>query len=237
MDLEILEVHVLMKLSVIIPVYNEVKTIKEILKKVDSVTVDGITKEVVVVDDHSTDGTSELLKGLKGYKLFFHEVNKGKGAAVRTGIENSTGDIIIIQDADLEYDPNDYSKLIKPIAEGNAKVVYGSRFINRQPTEILSHYLGNKLLTFTTNLLYRSNLTDMETCYKVIHRDVLNGMKLRSNRFEFEPEITSKILKKGYRIHEVPINYTSRGFGEGKKITVVDGIKALYYTIKFRVVD
>jgi len=226
-----------MKLSIVMPVFNEVKTIIPILEKVRSVNLEGVEKEIVIVDDGSTDGTVDVLRGLKGCKVMFHGFNRGKGAAVRTGIENSSGDVIIIQDADLEYDPNDYVKLLKPITNGYSKVVYGSRFINRQSTALPMHYLGNRLLTFVTNLLYNSNITDMETCYKVITRDVLKGIKLRSNRFEFEPEITSKILKKGYKIYEIPINYIYRDFKEGKKITVVDGIKALYCLIKFRIVD
>ncbi len=232
MAFEICKVHV-MKLSVVIPVYNEAKTIRQILDKVDAVDV-GIEKEIVLVDDCSSDGTREILKELKQYKVIFHEVNKGKGASVRTGIENSKGDIIIIQDADLEYDPNDYVKLLKPILNGDTKVVYGSRFLGREPTEILSHYIGNKLLTFITNLLYNSKITDMETCYKVFRREILNGITLKSNRFEFEPEITSKILKKGYKIMEIPINYKVRGYDEGKKITILDGVSALYYIIKYR---
>ncbi len=232
MAFEIRKVYV-MKLSVVIPVYNEARTIRQILDKVDSVDI-GIEKEIVLVDDGSTDGTREILKELKGYNIIFHEVNKGKGAAVRTGIENSKGDIIIIQDADLEYDPNDYAKLLKPILNGDTKVVYGSRFLGKEPTEILSHYVGNKMLTFITNLLYNSKITDMETCYKVFRKEILNGITLKSNRFEFEPEITSKILKKGYKIMEIPITYKVRGYDEGKKITILDGVSALYYIIKYR---
>lgn len=222
-----------MKLSIIMPVFNEVGTIQKILEKVEKVDLGDIKKEIVVVDDGSIDGTREILKGL-GYKVIFHEKNKGKGAAVRTGIENSTGDLVLVQDADLEYDPNDYPNLIKPIVEGKTKVVYGSRFMGKEPTEIFLHYIGNKLLTFTTNVLYNSSITDMETCYKVMSREVLKDLNLTANRFEFEPEITSKILKKGYKILEVPIAYKVRRYDEGKKITVIDGVKAFYYLMKYR---
>lgn len=223
-----------MKLSVVIPVFNEVRTINKILQKVECVDLGDIKKEIVVVDDGSTDGTREILKGVDNCKVIFHEKNKGKGAAVRTGLENSTGDIVLVQDADLEYDPNEYPNLIKPIIEGKAKVVYGSRFMGKEPTEIFLHYIGNKLLTFATNVLYNSSITDMETCYKVMRREVLNDLNLTANRFEFEPEITSKILKKGYKIVEVPITYKVRRYNEGKKITVIDGVKAFYYLMKYK---
>jgi len=224
-------------LSVIMPVYNEQETLTEILTRVRAVDLE---KEIVVVDDGSTDGTRDILKEeeKKGdLKILYHEVNKGKGAAVRTGLEHASGDFIIIQDADLEYDPREYPKLLKPILEGEAEVVYGSRSLVFKETMFLLQALGNKIVTLATNLLYGIALSDMETCYKVFRAEVIKSIPLRSRRFEFEPEITAKLLKRGYRIHEVPISYQGREYHEGKKLTWRDGITALWTLVKYRFVD
>jgi glycosyltransferase involved in cell wall biosynthesis len=230
------------KLSIIIPVYNEKNTILKILNKLESINLP-IDKEIVIVDDFSTDGTRDILKKLKNkYKIIYHEKNLGKGFALRTGFKNSTGDIMTIQDADLEYDPDDYNIMLPLILNNKFKVVYGSRFIgnsffSKQKWFLPNHYIGNKLLSIVTSLLYFHWVTDMETCYKMFTIDVLQRLKLRSRRFDFEPEITAKILKKGYKIKEVPIHYYPRDFKKGKKITWRDGIKALWYLIKYRVVN
>ena len=231
-----------MKLSIIIPAYNEEKTILKVISRVKNAKLGNIKKEVIVVDDFSTDGTKRVLSKLKnkGMKIFFHEKNQGKGAAIRTALKHATGDVILIQDADLEYDPKEYKKLIKPIIEGKAKVVYGSRFesIRKNLEKMYKlHYFGNLFLTVMTNILYGAKITDMETGYKVFRKEVIEGIKLRARRFDFEPEITAKILKKGYKIMEVPIDFMGRKFSEGKKITWKDGVKALYYLLKYRFVD
>ncbi len=234
-----------MILSIIIPVYNEEKTIKDIISKVKKVKLPSqISKEIITVDDNSTDSSFEILKGLKDIKLLSHTVNQGKGAAIRTGIKRSAGEIIIIQDADLEYDPNDYPRLIAPIIRGKAGVVYGTRlknypikFFGKKHTPFLTHYLGNKFLSFITRVLYQSNITDMETCYKVFRKNVIKNIKIKSNRFEFEPEITAKILKGGYKIHEVQIRVNPRGYDEGKKITWRDGFLAIWTLVKYRFSD
>lgn len=230
------------KLSVIIPAYNEEKTIREVIERVKKVQLKGIAKEIIVVDDLSDDNTREILRNIgdNSLKIVFHEKNLGKGAAVRTGIKNCTGDIILIQDADLEYDPAEYEKLLSPVTSGNADVVYGSRLdvIRKNIKNMYKlHYIGNMFLTLMTNLLYKAKITDMETGYKVFRRDVVKGINLRSSGFDFEPEITAKILKKGYKIHEVPIGFAGRKFEEGKKITWMDGIKAAYCLIKYRFFD
>ncbi len=233
-----------MKLSIIIPVYNERRTLLEILKRVDKVKLK-IKKEIIIVDDFSSDGTREVLSSLKGrYKVFFHNRNLGKGAAIRTGLRKASGDVYIIQDADLEYDPGDYKKLIKPILDKKTKVVYGSRFIGRPYKEwssrkdiVKSHLLGNKFLSLVTQVLYFRKITDMETCYKVFTKDVIEGIRLRARGFDFEPEITSKILKKGYMVKEIPISFNPRGFREGKKITWWDGVRAFFYLFRYRFVD
>jgi glycosyltransferase involved in cell wall biosynthesis len=226
-----------MKLSIVIPVYNEIHTVEEILKRVQSVPHD---KEIVIVDDASTDGTTERLRQVsdENVTLLFHETNRGKGAALRTGFERVTGDIIIIQDADLEYDPREYGRLIEPIIDGRADVVYGSRFTGG-PQRVLFfwHYVGNKFLTLLSNMLTNLNLSDMETCYKVFRANLLEGITIKSNRFGFEPEITAKFAKLKCRIYEVPISYSGRNYEEGKKITWRDGLSALFHIIRFRFLD
>lgn len=231
-----------MKLSIIIPAYNEEKNILKVLNNVKKVNLGKITKEIIIVDDFSTDSTRKILSKLKdkSTKIFFHQKNQGKGAAIRTGLKHTTGGIITIQDADLEYNPEEYPKLLKPILENKTKVVYGSRLaaikMNLKKMYKL-HYLGNIFLTIMTNILYGAKITDMETCYKVFRREVIENIKLKAKRFDFEPEITAKILKKGYKIIEIPISFVGRTFNEGKKITWRDGIKALYYLVKYRFVD
>jgi len=249
------------KLSILIPAYNEEATISEILARIRALDVvvetheahlaepiatgtDGtvrFTKEIIVVDDGSSDGTRAILEeeAARGdVQVLFHATNRGKGAAVRTAIDHASGDILIIQDADLEYDPRDYSALLQPIVEGRADVVYGSRFLGGPRKAMLFwHAAGNKLLTFITNVFYDSTLSDMETCYKVFRSDVIKSIPLKSRRFEFEPEVTAKVLKRGHRIYEVPISYTGREYDEGKKITWRDGFSALWTLIKYRFVD
>ncbi|MCJ7584397.1 MAG: glycosyltransferase family 2 protein [Anaerolineales bacterium] len=227
-----------MKLSVIIPVYNEVESIREIVRRVQKVR---LANEIVIVDDGSTDGTRDLLAELDGrrsVRVIFHEQNQGKGSAVRTGISNARGDVLLIQDADLEYDPQDYPSLLKPITEGVADVVYGSRFLGgpRRVT-MFWHMIANQLLTLTTNLLYDTILSDMETGYKVFRREVLNGITLRAKRFNFEPEFTAKMLKRHVRIFEVPITFNPRDYSEGKKIKLKDAFEAVWTLIKYRFVD
>ena len=221
-------------ISVIIPVYNEVTTIKEIVKRVQSVD---LAKEIIIVDDASTDGTREALNELKegeGITVLFHESNQGKGAALRTACKEVKGDIVIIQDADLEYDPQEYSKLIRPIIEGKADAVYGSRFLGGPHRVLLFwHYVGNKLLTLFSNMFTNLNLTDMETCYKVFKTSLLKELSIESNRFGVEPEITTKLAKLKCRIYEVDISYSGRDYGEGKKINWKDGIAAFYWIVKY----
>lgn len=224
------------KLSIIMPVYNEKETINKILERVKETNFE---KEIIVVDDFSTDGTREILMAQtdNNIKVFYHSKNMGKGAAIKTGLQYVTGEIVIIQDADLEYDPEDYPHLIKPIIKNKASVVYGSRFTGEHKNMFFWHYIGNKFLTLVTNVLYDTTLSDMETCYKAFKTEVIKGIKLRSNRFDFEPEITAKVLKQGHRIYEVPISYSGRERDEGKKITWRDGITALYCLIKYRFMD
>jgi glycosyltransferase involved in cell wall biosynthesis len=227
----------IMKLSVVIPVYNEIGTIEEILKRVGSVPQD---IEIIVVDDGSTDGTTKWLKEKSGddVKIIFHQKNKGKGAALRTGFELVTGDIVIIQDADLEYDPREYGRLIEPILDGRADVVYGSRFTGG-PQRVLFfwHYVGNRFLTLLSDMLTNLNLSDMETCYKVFRADLLKEITIKSNRFGFEPEITARFSKLKCRIYEVPISYSGRTYEDGKKITWRDGLVALFHIIRFKFFD
>ena len=230
------------KLSVVIPVYNEVNTIEEVLEKVKAVRIP-LEKEIIIVDDGSTDGTreklSEIQKADPSLKVILHERNMGKGAALRTGFQHVTGQIVIIQDADLEYDPSEYPRLLEPILDGRADVVYGSRFLGGTPRRVTSfwHYMANKFLTFLSNMLMNLNLTDMETCYKVMRTDVLERLNLKGNRFEIEPEITAKLARIGCKIYEVPISYSGRDVSEGKKIKWKDGIAAIYYIVKFKLRD
>lgn len=229
------------KLSIIIPVYNEKDTFTNILMLVDAVELRGAKKEIIVVDDASTDGSTDLLKSLKAIrsdiKFVFKSKNEGKGFALRDGFKVSTGDYVIVQDADLEYDPNDYNVLIAALGESVADVVYGSRFSGSYKDMLTLHYFGNRLVTFITNLLFGSSLTDMETCYKLIPGDFIRGLKIEAARFNFEPEITAKILKAGLKIKEVPINYKGRTHTEGKKLTWRDGFSAIYTIIKFRFIS
>lgn len=215
-------------LSIIIPVYNEQHTVGEVLKRVFGVTIQGWQKQVIVVDDGSTDRTKEsLIKWQKKATVLFQPVNQGKGSAVTTGISRATGDVILIQDADLEYSPSDYGKLLEPFADSRVTVVYGSRFLGAHLSTMYLYALGNKFVTWVTNILFNTNITDMETGYKVFRRNVLDGMTIRARRFDFEPEFTAKILKSGHQIYEVPISYFGRKFSEGKKLTWRDGIVAL----------
>ena len=231
-----------MKLTIIIPVFNEENTILKVIRRVKNTKLGNIKKEIIVVDDFSVDGTKTALSKLKnnGLRVIFHEKNKGKGTAIRTALKHAKGDIILIQDADLEYNPKEYRKLLNPILKGRAKVVYGSRAASiRKNLEKMYklHYFGNLFLTVITNMLYGVKITDMETGYKVFRKEVIGGMELRSKRFDFEPEITAKMLKKGYKIMEVPIDFMGRKFSEGKKITWKDGVKAFFYLIKYRFTD
>jgi len=225
-----------MKLSVVIPVFNERPTVAEIIRRVQAVDV-GIDKEIIVVDDGSTDGTREILRGLvsPGLKVILHEKNRGKGGALRTGFAEARGEIVLVQDADLEYDPREYPRLLEPILDGRADVVYGSRFLGG-PHRVLYfwHYVGNRFLTTFSNMLANLNMTDMETCYKVIRREVLGKIDLRSSRFGFEPEITMKLARLGSRFYEVPISYSGRDYAEGKKIGLKDGLAAIFHLIRFR---
>lgn len=227
-----------MKLSVIMPVYNEKATIEKIIARVLAVPIE---KELVIVDDFSTDGTRDILKayeGRPGIKLSYHPYNLGKGAGIRTGIRECTGEIVIIQDADLEYSPEEYPRLVEPIVRGVADVVYGSRFYGTHRVFMVWHYLGNKFLTALTNVLYNTMLTDMETCYKVFRSEVIKNLDLKSFRFDIEPEITAKIFKnRRLRVYEMPITYDGRDYGEGKKIQWYDALPAIWTLIKYRFVN
>src|SRR5262249_49945130 len=222
---------------VVMPVYNELQTIDEIVRRVLAVP---LRIELIVVDDCSTDGTRDALERLQrelGFVLMLQPVNEGKGAALRAGFRRVSGDIVIVQDGDLEYSPEEYPALIELICAGRADVVYGSRFLGRHRVFLFTHYLGNKLLTFITNVLYNTILTDMETCYKVMRTEVVRSFKLESNGFGIEPEMTAKIFKRGYRVYEIPITYDGRSYSEGKKITWRDGLVALWVLLKYRFVE
>lgn len=237
----------LMKLSIVIPAFNEAKTIDEVLEKIEILTLDGLSKEIIVVDDGSKDETSSIVQGHKGKNILLlkHKRNQGKGAAVITGIKKATGEIILIQDADLEYNPRDIPRLLKPILDKKAQVVYGARLSVRNPklvgenrTPLILHAFGNKLLSLLTSLLYGYSVSDMETGYKVFHRNALRDIKLKSRSFDFEPEITAKILKRKIKIIEIPIETNERGYGEGKKLYALrDGPIALWTLIKYRFTD
>ena len=224
-----------MKLSIVIPAYNEKSTIKEIIERVRATPYD---KEIIIVDDGSTDGSRKILKEIENdpdLKIFYHEKNTGKGTALRTGFRYVTGDIVIIQDADLEYDPVEYGNLIKPILDGKADVVYGSRFLGG-PHRVLYfwHSVANHFLTFFSNMMTNLNLTDMETCYKVFRREVLQNISIKSNRFGVEPEITAKVARMDARVYEIPISYSGRKYSEGKKIGWKDAVSAFFFIIKFK---
>ena len=224
-----------MKLSIVIPCFNEVHFIETIIAQVKKSPIKD--KEIIVVDDYSTDGTRERLKSLESQvdRIIYHERNLGKGAALRTGFGAATGDIVVVQDADLEYDPQEYGKLIQPILDNKADVVFGSRFMGSEAHRVLFfwHYLGNKFLTFLSNAFTNLNLTDMETCYKAFRREILQKLQLKENRFGFEPEITAKVAKLNCRIYEVGISYSGRDYTQGKKITWKDGFAAIYCIIKY----
>ena len=227
-----------MKLSVVIPVFNEADNIETILKRVKATK---LASEIVVVDDGSKDGTREILKKLEGkggVRVILHETNQGKGTAVRTGIQAAKGDVILIQDADLEYSPSDYPALLQPIIDGIADVVYGSRFLGGpRRTVMFWHMIANQMLTFMTNILYDTILSDMETGYKVFRRKVIEGMNLRAHRFDFEPEFTAKVLKRRYHIYEIPITFNPRDYSEGKKIKFHDAFEAVWTLLKYRFRD
>ena len=228
------------KVSILIPVFNEIKTINLILEKVENANFAGLEKEIILIDDYSTDGTREILKSLENkYKVLYHDHNQGKGAALRTGFEAVTGDITVIQDADLEYDPADYDGVIQLILDGKADVAYGSRFLDLSGnrTVVKVNFLANKVLTVITNIFFGAKLTDMETCYKAFKTSFIKGIKIKSDRFDFEPEITAKVLKRKARLAEAPITYSGRTFEEGKKITWKDGFHAIFALIKFRFID
>lgn len=232
----------MVKLSVVIPVYNELKTVEKIIAKVKSVDLNDIAKEIIVVDDCSTDGTREVLKKTKNIILICQDKNQGKGSAVHTGLNHATGDIIIIQDADLEYDPLDYPVLLRPILEGNANAVFGSRVLGATHKTKLDYpralyYYGNMFLNYVANTLYKTKLTDMLTGYKVFTKEVIKSIKLTSIGFDFDPEVTAKILKKGFKIVEVPISYYPRSFKDGKKVRVKDGIITFFKLLKYKFVE
>jgi glycosyltransferase involved in cell wall biosynthesis len=222
-------------LSVIVPVFNERTTVAEVIRRIRAVRLP-VDVEVIIVDDGSTDGSDKVLAAVEDstVRIINHPHNKGKGAAIRTGLQAVRGDLVLIQDADLEYDPADWSRLLDPILRGKALVVYGSRFTGERKNMLPLHWIGNRLLSLCTNILYSSTLSDMETCYKLFDRRVLEGITVESDRFDFEPEITAKVMRRGHRIYEVPISYAGREVTEGKKITWRDGFGALRALVKYR---
>jgi len=226
------------RLSVIVPVFNERNTVAEIVRRMRAVDLP-VEREIVIVDDGSFDGTRDVLTQLQDstVRVVLHPHNRGKGYAIRTGLEHVTGDLVLIQDADLEYDPDDWPKLLAPVMKGRAVVVYGSRFTGERRNMLFLHWVGNRFLSIVTNVLYNTTLSDMETCYKLFTRDLISSIKLNAERFDFEPEVTAKILRKGIRIYEVPISYSGREISEGKKITWRDGFQALWTLVKYRFVD
>ena len=223
------------KLSVIVPIYNERNTVAEVVRRMRAVDLP-VEREILLVDDGSTDGTRDVLHQLSDstVRVLMHPHNRGKGAAIRSGLEQVSGDLVLIQDADLEYDPEDWPRLLAPVLRGRAEVVYGSRFTGERRNMLFLHWVGNRFLSLVTNVLYNTTLSDMETCYKLFDRRVLDGITLRADRFDFEPEVTAKILRRGIRIYEVPISYVGREFDEGKKITWRDGLVALWTLVKYR---
>jgi glycosyltransferase involved in cell wall biosynthesis len=225
-------------LSVIVPVFNERSTVAEIVRRMRTVQLP-VEREIVIVDDGSYDGTGDVLTQLRDstVRVIKHAENRGKGAAIRTGLESATGDLVLVQDADLEYDPEDWPRLLAPVLKGRARVVYGSRFTGERRNMLFLHWVGNRFLSLVTNILYNSTLSDMETCYKLFDRHVLDGVRLKAERFDFEPEFTAKVLRRGIRIYEVPISYAGREPDEGKKITWHDGVTALWTLVKYRFVD
>jgi glycosyltransferase involved in cell wall biosynthesis len=228
------------KLSIVIPVFNERNTVVEIVRRVRQVELPGdLDRELIIVDDGSTDGTREVLDQLRDstVRIIKNPSNRGKGHALRTGFAAASGDLVIVQDADLEYDPEDFPRLINPVLRGKARVVYGSRFTGERRNMLFLHWVGNRFLSLLTNVLYNSTLSDMETCYKLFDRELLNTLTLVSDSFEIEAEVTAKLLKRRVRIYEVPISYAGREFDEGKKITWRDGITALWTLLKYRVRD
>jgi len=226
------------KISILIPVYNEISTLEEIVKRVEACEFCNLEKEIILIDDNSTDGTKDIYPKLP-HKVIYHEINQGKGAALRDGIKAASGDIIIIQDADLEYNPKDYEPLVQMIFEGKAEVCYGSRFDDKSEIKkiMFLNLIGNKTLSFLTNILYGAKLTDMETCYKAFRAELIKNMVINSNGFDFEPEITAKILKKKVKFCELPISYNGRSFSEGKKISWLDGFQAIFTLIKYKFFD
>jgi len=229
------------RLSILIPVFNEVQTVEEIIRRVRATDSCGLEREIVVVDDASTDGTGDLLKKIQqvgGVKVVSHPYNRGKGAALRTALEQATGDIVVIQDADLEYDPADYPILLKPILDGRADVVYGSRFLGGTHRVLLFwHFMANKFLTLLSNLFCNLNLSDMETGYKVFRRKCVEGLALNAERFGIEPELTAKLARRHFRFYETPIGYSGRDYSEGKKIGWKDGLAALWFIFRYRFFD
>ena len=224
-------------LSVVVPVFNERTTLNEIVRRMRAVELP-MDREIIIVDDGSDDGSDKVLAAIQDstVRVLRHPGNRGKGAAIRTGLEVARGDLLLIQDADLEYDPEDWPKLLNPVLRGRAKVVYGSRFTGERKNMLFWHWVGNRFLSLVTNVLYNTTISDMETCYKLFDRTVLEGMTIRADRFDFEPEVTARVLRRGYRVYEVPISYNGREFHEGKKITWKDGIGALKTLVKYRFV-